>query len=257
MSEHREGPAGSRAAASSDADRELIERVAWACRILAGQGYEDLTLGHVSARGADDRTMYIKRKGVSLGEVTPGDILAFDLDGDLATAPGDMHLEAVLHTEVYKRRPDVRCVVHGHPPYATAFSATAAEFEFLTHDAVLFIDGLSTYDGVPDLIIDAGQGGEVAEALGTGAGLLLRNHGVLVAERSVAWATLTGVLLEKSVQTQSIASTLGELRPIPARWIDHIHSRKYRDGFVEEYWNAWVRDLRRSGGAFGMPGGDA
>lgn len=235
----------------------LIEQVAWSCRILASQGYQDLTLGHVSARGEDDdRTVYIKRRGVALGEVTPEDVLAFDLDGDPADAPGDMHLEAVLHTAVYKRRPDVRCVIHGHPPFATAFSATDADFQFLTHDGVLFIDGLATFDGVPDLIIDERQGGAVAEALGSGAALLLRNHGVLVAERSVAWATLTGVLLERSVQMQSIAATLGALRPIPGELVEQIHKGKYRDGFVDEYWDAWVRELRRNGQAFGMPVSD-
>ncbi len=31
----------------------LREQVAWACRILALEGYADLTLGHVSARGPD------------------------------------------------------------------------------------------------------------------------------------------------------------------------------------------------------------
>ena len=41
------------------------EEVAWACRILAMAGYADLTLGHVSVRGSDGRTVYIKRKGVA------------------------------------------------------------------------------------------------------------------------------------------------------------------------------------------------
>lgn len=236
--------------------QRLIEQVAWSCRILADQGYQDLTLGHVSARGDDEHTVYIKRRGVALGEVTPEEIVAFDLDGDLSQMPRDMHLETVLHTEVYKRRPDVRCVVHGHPPYATAFSATDADFEFLTHDGVLFIDGLATFDGVPDLIIDVQQGGEVADALGSNSTLLLRNHGVLVAERSIAWATLTAVLLERSIQLQSIAQTFGQLRPIPEQWLERIHNGKYREGFVDEYWSAWVRELRRAGRDFGMPEGE-
>jgi L-fuculose-phosphate aldolase len=239
----------------SSAER-LIEQVAWSCRILAGQGYQDLTLGHVSARGDDERTVYIKRRGVALGEVTTADVIAFDLDGDPGDAPGDMHLETVLHTGVYKRRPDVHCVVHGHPPFATAFSATDAEFEFLTHDGVLFIDGIPTFDGVPELIVDEHQGSSVADALGASSTLLLRNHGVLVAERSVAWATLTAVLLERSVQLQSIAATLGTLRPIPDALVEQIHKGKYRDGFVDEYWDAWVRELRRDGRAFGMPGSE-
>jgi L-fuculose-phosphate aldolase len=233
-------------------DPRLTLQVAWACRILASQGYEDLTLGHVSVLTADG-VMYIKRKGVALSEVTPGDVLVFPVDADLADAPADMHLEAVLHTEVYKRRPDVRCVIHGHPLYATAFGATDARLETLTHDAVLFTDRIAAYDGVPDLITGGEQGKEVAQALGDGTVVLLRNHGVLVAERDTPWAVLTAVLLEKAAQLQSVASTYGELRPIPDDLVQSIHSRKYQSGFPDEYWDAWIRGLRRAGEDHGMP----
>jgi L-fuculose-phosphate aldolase len=236
-----------------DQDRKLVEEVAWACRILALVGYEDLTLGHVSARGSDDTTIYIKRKGVTLGEVTPEDILAVDLRSYANNGAKGMHLETVLHTEVYKRRPDVRSVVHGHPPYATAFGATKAEFEFLTHDSVLFIDRIATYDGVPDLIIEEHQGAAVAEALGQGSVLLLRNHGVLVAERDVHWAVLASALLERAVRLQAIASSMGPLHPIPDDLLHGIHAVKYQPDFAGEYWDAWVRALRRAGQAFGMP----
>jgi L-fuculose-phosphate aldolase len=164
-----------------------------------------------------------------------------------------MHLETVLHTEVYRRRPDVRSVVHGHPPHATAFGATDAQFAYLTHDSVLFVDGISTYDGVPDLIMDERQGALVAQALGAGSALLLRNHGVLVAERDLPWAVLASVLLERAVELQMIASSLGPLHPIPQHLLAGIHSVKYQAGFAAEYWNAWLRELRRSGRAFGMP----
>jgi hypothetical protein len=33
-----------------------------------------------------------------------------------------------------------------------------------------------------------------------------------------------------------------------------IHSVKYQAGFAAEYWDAWLRELRRSGRAFDMPG---
>lgn len=235
------------------ADQRVIEDVAWACRILAMLGYEDLTLGHVSARGSDDRTIYIKRKGVALGEVVPADVLAVDLQEVPANGGEGMHLETVLHTEVYKRRPDVRSVVHGHPPYATAFGATDAEFAYLTHDSVMFLDGVSTYEGVPDLIIDEQQGAAVAEALGSGTALLLRNHGVLIAQRDVRWAVLASVLLEKAIQVQAIATSVGTLHPIQPRLLAGIHTNKYQADFASEYWHAWIRNLRRSGRAFGMP----
>jgi L-fuculose-phosphate aldolase len=238
--------------AALERDPELAVQVAWACRILASQGYEDLTLGHVSVL-TPDNAMYIKRKGVALSEVAPEDVLVVPLEADLADAPADMHLEAVLHTEVYKRRPDVRCVIHGHPLHATAFGATEARLETLTHDAVLFTNRIATYEGVPDLITGDEQGKEVAEALGDGTVVLLRNHGVLVAERDTAWAVLTAVLLEKAAQLQSVASTFGRLRPIPDELAESIHSRKYQSGFPDEYWDAWVRALRRAGRDYRMP----
>lgn len=218
------------------------------------QGYEDLTLGHVSVRGADGRTVYIKRKGVALSEVTPADVVAVDLENGLRNGPSGMHLETVLHTEVYKRRPDVGSVVHGHPPYATAFASTDAEFAYLTHDSVLFVDGILRYDGVPELIIDEQQGALVADALGEGRVLLLRNHGVLVAERDVHWAVLASTLLERACQMQARATVLGPLHPIPDSMLARIHSVKYQQDFAKEYWDAWVRELRRNGGDFDMPG---
>jgi|SRR5579875_363494 len=248
------GSPASMPAARAPEDERIVEDVAWACRILAMLGYEDLTLGHVSARGADDRTIYIKRKGVALGEVTPADVLSVTLDEVPQNGEGGTHLETVLHTEVYKRRPDVRSIVHGHPPYATAFAATDARFAYLTHDSVMFIDGVATYDGGPDLIMDEAQGAAVAAALGSGTALLLRNHGVLIAQRDVRWAVLASVLLERSIQLQAIATSLGPLHPIPDRQLDDIHASKYQSDFASEYWDAWVRSLRRSGLAFGMPG---
>src|SRR5919201_5001116 len=133
--------------------QSLREQVAWACRILALEGYADLTLGHVSARGPEG-DIWIKRKGVSLDEVEPDDVVAID-DTDAV-----LHLETVIHTGVYGARVDVGAVVHGHPPYATALAATGAELALLTHDAVLFAGGLGRFDE-PDLIVDDEQGAAV------------------------------------------------------------------------------------------------
>jgi L-fuculose-phosphate aldolase len=234
--------------------RALREQVAWACRIVAAEGYSDLTLGHVSARDRDGTTIHIKRKGVGLDEVLPDDVVEFDLADGAPPASAEMHLEAVLHSEVYRARRDVGAVVHGHPPYATAFSATEARFELLTHDGVLFADGLGVFDETPELITGAAQGRAVAEALGGRRAALLRNHGVLVVGKDVPWAVLTAVTLERAIRLQSIAATLGPLRPIPDARAQGMHDDKYQDRFVAEYWEAWIRELRRHRADDGMPG---
>jgi L-fuculose-phosphate aldolase len=227
--------------------QSVREQVAWACRILALEGYADLTLGHVSAKPADSETIYIKRKGVALDEVEPSDIV--DLDDP--TAP--LHLETVLHTEVYGLRSDVGAVVHGHPPYATAFGATNARLELLTHDAVLFSDGISVFDETAGLITEREQGLAVAEALGPRRAVILANHGVVVADKDVRWAVLSAITLERAIRLQAIAATLGELRPIPKELAERMVADKYQERFLDEYWAAWIRRTRRAGAAEGMP----
>jgi L-fuculose-phosphate aldolase len=227
--------------------QSVREGVAWACRILALEGYADLTLGHVSARPAGGDTIYIKRKGVALSEVEPDDVV--DLDDPAA----DLHLETVLHTEIYARRPDVGAVVHGHPPYATALGATHAGLELLTHDAVLFADGVAFFEESPELITEREQGSAVAEALGSRRALILRNHGVVVADKDVRWAVLSALTLERAVQLQAIASTLGELRPIAGEDAQRMFADKYQERFLDEYWAAWIRRARRAGADDGMP----
>ena len=206
--------------------QSLREQVAWACRILASEGYADLTLGHISARGPDG-DVWIKRKGVALDEVEPDDVVLLD------DTNAGLHLETVLHTGVYRMRSDVGSVVHGHPPYATALGATNAELSLLTHDGILFAEGVGRFDD-PDLIVDDAQGDRVAAALGPRRALLMQNHGVLVVGKDVPWAVLTAVTLERAAQLQSISSTLGELRPIHPDLALQLLPVKYRDEFVDE-----------------------
>ena len=95
---------------------------------------------------------------MALDEVDADDVIELDLRHDEVPLTPDMHLEAVLHTEVYRARPDVGAVVHGHPPFATAFAATGATLEMLTHDSVLFSDGVAVFEETPDLITEAAAG---------------------------------------------------------------------------------------------------
>jgi len=224
---------------------ELRRRVAIACRVIALEGYVDLTLGHVSAREPGSRTIWIKRRGASLDEVEPTDVIPLDIDDPDALRAPDVHLESVMHTEVYRARPDANSVIHGHPIYATALGSTDAELLMLSHDAVLFADGLGEFDEGPDLVTDAIRAGRVAAALGDRRAALLRNHGVVIAGEDVRWSVLTALALERAIRFQSIASSLGEAVPISHADALKLRPQKYRDEFMDDYWASWERRVSR------------
>ncbi len=107
--------------------------------------------GHVSARDpGEPQCMWIKRKGVALDEVEPDDVIEFvDRRRPARTRRTTCTSRRCCTPRSTGRAPDVGAVVHGHPPYATALGATDAKLALLTHDAVLFADGLAASTGAP------------------------------------------------------------------------------------------------------------
>ncbi len=233
------GPTGRPPATAEDA----VRQVELACRIIARFGHEDLTLGHASVRGPDGRTVYIKRKGKALRDVLAEDVIGIALDDpDGYLTPG-AHLETVMHLETYLARPDVGAVIHTHPMYSIALGATVGGLELLSHDGLLFPDGVPVFDGTAGLVTTPQDGKGVARTLGAGRAVLLRNHGILVAGEDISWAVLTALTLERAARIQFIARTLGDPVPIPREVARELSASKYQEEFAEEYWQDWCRML--------------
>jgi ribulose-5-phosphate 4-epimerase/fuculose-1-phosphate aldolase len=223
--------------------QEAVGQVVLGCRIIARFGQEDLTLGHVSVRGPDGRSIFIKRKGKALRDVAPEDVIGIALDDpDGYLTPG-AHLETVMHLETYLARPDVGAVIHTHPMYSIAVGATAGGLELLSHDGLLFPDGVPVFDGTAGLVTTLQAGQEVARALGGCRAILLRNHGILVAGEDISWAVLAALTLERAARIQFIARTLGETVPIGRAVARELSASKYQEEFAEEYWQDWCHML--------------
>ena len=222
---------------------EAASQVALACRTLARFGHEDLTLGHASVRGPDGRTIFIKRKGKALRYVLPEDVISIPLDDEAGYLTPGAHLETVMHLEAYLARPDVGAVIHTHPEYSIALGATTSGLALLSHDGLMFPDGVPVFDGTAGLVTTPEHGRAVAAALGAGRALLLRNHGILVAAEDISWAVLTAITLERAARIQFISRVLGDPVPIPREAARELSAGKYQEEFAQEYWQNWCRML--------------
>lgn len=194
--------------------RDVRERVTEACRILYAHGQEHFYLGHVSAREApgSDR-FWVKPTGMGLGEVKPDDLVLLDLDGQRISGDRPIHHEMPIHTEIYRSRPDVNCVVHTHPFHAAAFAASTADFKMISQDSVLFANGFGWYDSAI-LVVTPEQGRGVAQALGEHRLVVLRNHGIAAVDDTIESATFLAVSFDRSLQLQAMATSLGPIREI-------------------------------------------
>ena len=78
--------------------------------------------GNVSARIGPDRVL-VTPAGISKVDAAPRGLVELSLDGRVrGTRRGVPSSEVQLHLDAYRARPDIRAVVHAHPPIATAFA---------------------------------------------------------------------------------------------------------------------------------------
>jgi ribulose-5-phosphate 4-epimerase/fuculose-1-phosphate aldolase len=190
---------------------ELRQLLVLGGRILVAEGQDDFTRGHISVRLPDDPTGFLmKPHSVGLDEITAANILTIGLDGEVIAGSGRRHSEVYIHSEVYKARPDVSCVIHSHPPYGVALSATGRPMRALSQGGALFRDALGVYAESISLIRSAAMGAGVARALGPHRAALLKNHGVVVAGATIEEAVICALMLESAAKVQMIAEAAGE-----------------------------------------------
>src|SRR6185312_15255930 len=196
----------------------LKRKLALAGKVLAANGQGDFTRGHISARLQDTKSgkqplFVMKPHSVGLDEITPGNILTIDLDGNVVAGKARRHSEVFIHSEIYKMRADVGCVVHSHPPYAIALSGSGRPIKALSQAGALFRGEAGVYDDTIALIRSAELGKGVARALRQGRAVLLKNHGVVVAGASIEETVIGAIMLETAAMIQLAAEAAGDMAP--------------------------------------------
>lgn len=196
-------------------EREALEDLAAASRILVDQGVLDAA-GHVSMRHPRQADRFLMSRSLAPALVTADDIMELTLDGEACEARGRTpFIERFLHAAVYRARPDVMAVAHGHSPSVIPFGLVATPMQATYHNAAFLAAGVPVFDirekfGATDIVINSAErGAALAGALEDKAVLLLRAHGVVVVGPSLQAAVFRAVFTEVSARIQLHAATLG------------------------------------------------
>jgi len=190
---------------------DIKQEMIMAGKVLVAEGQDDFTRGHISMRLPDNPGLFfMKPHSLGLDEITMENILTIDLEGNVAAGTSKRHSEVYIHSEIFKVRPDVNCVLHTHPTYSTALSATGRPIRALSQGGALYWEGLGYYADTINLIRTHAMGAGVAKALGPHRAVLLKNHGVVTATASIAETVISTIMLENAAQIQLIAEAAGQ-----------------------------------------------
>ena len=186
------------------------------------------TWGNISAR-VDEDYMVITPSGMDYERLCPDDMVIVNMntleyEGNLKPS-----IETVVHSAVYKDRPEVNGIVHTHSTYALTVATARKEIPPICDDQVQILGGSVrlagyTMPGTKEMAK------EVIRALKERAGALIANHGAITVGRTLAEAYTGSVVLEKTAKIDIDCQSIGGAVEISQADIDFFH-----DFFMNKY----------------------
>ncbi len=193
-----------------DAAYRLVLRHGWATTLI---------YNHISARvpGGEDHIL-LNPLGLRYDEVTASNLVKIDLDGKiLDDTPYEINNAGyVIHSAIHAARDDVHCVMHTHTEDGMALSSLDDGLMFTNQETFMFWDniGYHPFEGIAD---DLEERQRMVANLGGAYALVLRNHGLLTAGRTVGEAFVFMFFLEKAASSQLKMMASGGTVVTPAR----------------------------------------
>jgi HCOMODA/2-hydroxy-3-carboxy-muconic semialdehyde decarboxylase len=229
-------------------DVASLEDLAAASRILADEGVFDAA-GHVSMRSPQRADRFLMSRSLAPALVTGGDIMEFTLECEPCDPRGRKpFIERFLHGGIYRFRPDVMAVAHGHTPSVVPFGLVGTPMLAMYHNAAFVAAGVPVFDirarfGATDIVINSPErGAALAEALGDKSVLLLRAHGFVAVGPTLPDAVFRAIFTEINARVQLQVATLGgpiaALDPEEGRLADAINLATV--GRSWEFWKGRV-----------------
>jgi L-fuculose-phosphate aldolase len=209
-------------------ERELRDDIVQIGRLVYQKGWVAANDGNISIRLDDDRVLCTPT-GISKGMMHGDDLIICDRKGAKIAGRRERTSEILMHLTIYDLRPDVRAVVHTHPPVSTGFAVAGKALD----RAML-----------PEVVIGLGCVPLVQYGLpGTPAltdpmlplipkydALLMANHGVVCYGEDVWKAFFKMETVEHSARITLVAELLGGPKVLPKVEVEKLLDSRERYG---------------------------
>jgi ribulose-5-phosphate 4-epimerase/fuculose-1-phosphate aldolase len=182
-------------------------------RLVAMYGWSDLVFTHISARiPGPEHHFLINPYGLMFDEINASSLVKVDQQcNKLLESPFPVNPAGfVIHSAVHEVRDDAQCVMHTHTRAGVAVSAQKCGILPISQQST-FVLGSLAYHDYEGVAFREDEKPRLQADLGHANFLMLRNHGLLVAGKSIADAFLSMYTFEMTCQIQLGAQAGGEL----------------------------------------------
>ncbi|MFC4052596.1 class II aldolase/adducin family protein [Actinomadura syzygii] len=227
---------------------ELTDRQKLACafRILGTSGFSENIAGHITLRAGDTHDLLVNPWGLWWEEITASDICKVSPDAEVLDGKWDVTPAIHIHTELHRRRPDVRVVVHNHPYYSTVLAALGVLPEFLHQTGSMFDGDLAFVDEYTGEIANADLGADLADRIGDKSVVLLANHGVIVTGPTVEETTYRAATIDRQCRLMYDVLVSARDHTLVPPGLRRSMKASLLERGTDFFWNGAVRALLRN-----------
>jgi autoinducer 2 (AI-2) kinase len=170
------------------------------------------TGGNVSARIAGADELWITPSALFKGDLRAEAMVRIGVDGRVrdenAASPSS---ERLMHCAVYAAKPEAQAVIHAHAPHATILANAGLPFLPISTEAAFF----GELPRIPFIMPGSeALAAAVREAMRASWAVLLVNHGLLVAGRSLRRAADMAEIIERSAEVILGCYAVGKPPPV-------------------------------------------
>jgi L-fuculose-phosphate aldolase len=154
------------------------------------------------------KSLAIKPSGLDFEEITESDLVEIKIeDGKIVPNKYRPSSEYLMHLNIYRKRPEVNCVIHAHPPYTIGLSSCGIKINHIFPDSVVYLGA-----DIPMIEYCTPCTKELAEKVKLNINevnaIILKNHGAITVGENIKEAYLRMELLENLAYIQWIALSI-------------------------------------------------
>ena len=189
--------------------KAIREEICETGRMLWQLGYTASNDGNISVKLDSDRIL-ITPTGVSKGKLKPEMLVIVNGKGEIINAPDNYAptTELMMHIRIYSDRPDVKAVVHAHPPISTGFAVAHVPLDKYTMpEAIVSIGIVPLADFGAPFTDETPE--SIAKKLPAHDAILIANHGVVTLGDRLSVAYYRMETVEQFAKVSLVARLLG------------------------------------------------
>ena len=201
-------------------NREYFEMAARGTRMILEQGFTPSRGGDITLRDPSTGLIYVSAGPCAMpfdypnfSECRAPDIAVFTLDGTPLTPWSIATIELPMHLAILRARPEINCVLHTHPLWASVFAIAHKNIPLVLVEQYVYLGGeveCAKYAPAGDLRV----GDYAVQALGQKSAVILASHGAVTVGDTMNTAFRNMHFLENVAQKALFASVIGDLHTI-------------------------------------------